>query len=122
MRTLVVDDEKNIRRTMAMALESMDHEVVCASSGAEAIKELKTGGFDVVFLDLKLHQENGLEVLEEILRLWQPDGWAMRCVSRRTTAKIRSTGRARRHLNGWIAEEGGLTIGKPVKGTGPDRR
>jgi NtrC-family two-component system response regulator AlgB len=69
MRTLVVDDEKNIRRTMALALESMDHEAVTASSGAEAIKELKNAAFDVVFLDLKLHQENGLEVLEEILRL-----------------------------------------------------
>jgi NtrC-family two-component system response regulator AlgB len=54
---------------MALALESMDHEAVTASSGAEAIKELKNAAFDVVFLDLKLHQENGLEVLEEILRL-----------------------------------------------------
>jgi NtrC-family two-component system response regulator AlgB len=69
MRTLIVDDEKNIRRTMAMALESMDHEVVCAASGAEALNELKSAGFDVVFLDLKLHQENGLDVLDEILRL-----------------------------------------------------
>ena len=69
MRILVVDDEKNIRRTMAMALESMDHEVVCAASGAEALNELKNAGFDVVFLDLKLHQENGLDVLDEILRL-----------------------------------------------------
>src|SRR6202162_6441110 len=69
MRTLVVDDEKNIRRTMAMALESMDHEVVAAASGAEAYRELKSSAFDVVFLDLKLHQENGLAVLEEILLL-----------------------------------------------------
>jgi two-component system, NtrC family, response regulator AlgB len=69
MRTLVVDDEKNIRRTMAMAIESMDHEVVCAGSGAEAYKELKSSAFDAVFLDLKLYQENGLDILEEILRL-----------------------------------------------------
>jgi two-component system, NtrC family, response regulator AlgB len=69
MRTLVIDDEKNIRRTMAMALESMDHDAVTVSSGAEAFKELKNSPFDVVFLDLKLHQESGLDVLEEILRL-----------------------------------------------------
>jgi two-component system, NtrC family, response regulator AlgB len=69
MRTLVIDDEKNIRRTMAMALESMDHDAVTVSSGAEAFKELKNSAFDVVFLDLKLHQESGLDVLEEILRL-----------------------------------------------------
>ena len=69
MRILVIDDEKNIRRTMAMAIESMEHEVVCVASGAEAFKELRSAAFQVVFLDLKLHQENGLEVLTEILRL-----------------------------------------------------
>jgi two-component system, NtrC family, response regulator AlgB len=69
VRILLVDDEKNIRRTMAMALESMDHEAVSAASGAEAFKELKNSAIDVVFLDLKLHQESGLDVLEEVLRL-----------------------------------------------------
>ena len=69
MRILVIDDEKNIRRTMAMAIESMEHDVVCVASGAEAFKELRSVAFQVVFLDLKLHQENGLEILEEILRL-----------------------------------------------------
>lgn len=52
-----------------MALESMDHEAVCVASGAEAFRELKNAAFDVVFLDLKLHQESGLDLLEEILRL-----------------------------------------------------
>jgi len=69
MRILVIDDEKNIRRTMAMAIESMEHDVVCVASGAEALKELRSVAFEVVFLDLKLHQESGLEVLAEILRL-----------------------------------------------------
>jgi two-component system, NtrC family, response regulator AlgB len=69
MRILVIDDEKNIRRTMAMAIESVENEVVCVASGAEAFKELRSAAFQVVFLDLKLHQENGLEVLPEILRL-----------------------------------------------------
>jgi two-component system, NtrC family, response regulator AlgB len=69
MRILVIDDEKNIRRTMAMAIESMEHDVVCAASGAEAFKELRSAAFQVIFLDLKLHQESGLEVLAEIMRL-----------------------------------------------------
>src|SRR5215469_12411699 len=69
MRILVIDDEKNIRRTMAMALESMEHEVICAASGKEGFSEIQRKTFEVVFLDLKLHQENGLEVLEGILRL-----------------------------------------------------
>ena len=40
MRILIVDDEKNIRRALALALESMAHEVVCASNSALALAEL----------------------------------------------------------------------------------
>jgi len=69
MRILIVDDEKNIRRALSMALESMEHGVTCASNSATALAELRTSSFDVVLLDLKLSQENGLDVLEEILRL-----------------------------------------------------
>lgn len=54
---------------MVMAIESMDHDVVCAASGSDAFKELRNAAFQVVFLDLKLHQENGLDVLAEILRV-----------------------------------------------------
>lgn len=68
MRVLVVDDEKNIRRTFSLALESMDHEVSTAASGKDAIEQVKRANFDVVFLDLRLSQESGLDVLEEIVR------------------------------------------------------
>jgi two-component system, NtrC family, response regulator AlgB len=68
MRVLVVDDEKNIRQTMATALESMDHDVVTASSGQETLRWIETSAFQVVLLDLKLQQESGLDLLGEILR------------------------------------------------------
>jgi NtrC-family two-component system response regulator AlgB len=68
MRVLVVDDEKNIRRTFSLALESMDHEVSTAASGKDAIEQVKRANFDVVFLDLRLSQESGLDVLEEVVR------------------------------------------------------
>ena len=68
MRVLVVDDERNIRQTMATALESMDHEVVTVSTGGEALRRLETENFQVVLLDLKLQQESGLDLLAEILR------------------------------------------------------
>ena len=46
----------------------MDHEVSTAASGQEVIDLLKQANFDVAFLDLKLSQESGLDVLEEIVR------------------------------------------------------
>ena len=69
MRVLIVDDEKNIRLSLGTALESMKHDVAQASNSALASNELKKASFDVVLLDLRLSQENGLDLLEEIRRL-----------------------------------------------------
>jgi two-component system, NtrC family, response regulator AlgB len=68
MRVLVVDDERNIRQTLATALESMNYEVLTASTGEEALRRMEAGAFQVILLDLKLHQESGLDLLGEILR------------------------------------------------------
>ncbi len=69
MRALIVDDEKNIRRAFLMALESMGHEAMAVATGALAIQELNANSYDVAFLDLKLTQESGLDVLQEILSI-----------------------------------------------------
>jgi NtrC-family two-component system response regulator AlgB len=69
MRVLVVDDEPNIRRTLSVALESMGYEATNAATGSAALGELKARRFDVMLLDLKLSQENGLEVLDEAIRI-----------------------------------------------------
>ena len=42
---------------------------MAVGSGQEGIRELKREPVDAVFLDLKLHQESGLDVLSEIIRL-----------------------------------------------------
>ena len=67
MHILIVDDEKNIRIALSTALEAMRHEVVTVSNSAAALQELKRAAFDVVLLDLRLSQESGLDLLEEIL-------------------------------------------------------
>jgi two-component system, NtrC family, response regulator AlgB len=69
MRVLVVDDEQNIRRTMTVALESMGYEVASSANGAGALNEIKARRYDVMLLDLKLSQEDGLDVLDETLRI-----------------------------------------------------
>jgi len=69
MRILVVDDERNIQRTLTLALDSMGHDSMAARSGSNALEELTAESYDVVFLDLKLGQESGLDVLQDILRV-----------------------------------------------------
>ncbi len=68
MRVLIVDDEASIRKTTTMAVETMGHEVVAAPGGLRALKMLETESFDVCFLDLNLGGENGLEVIDKMLK------------------------------------------------------
>ena len=68
MRVLIVDDEVSIRKTTRVAVETMGHEVLEASTGARALKVLEEGPVDVCFLDVKLGPEDGLEVLGKLLQ------------------------------------------------------
>src|SRR6476620_5230756 len=64
---LVIDDEKNIRATVAMCLEGMGCRVTGAAT-AEAARAALTGrSFDIAFLDLRLGDANGLDLLPELL-------------------------------------------------------
>jgi NtrC-family two-component system response regulator AlgB len=69
VRILIIDDEKNIRSALTLACESMRHQVTTAANGALALHALRTNGFEVVLLDLRLSQESGLELLDEILTI-----------------------------------------------------
>ena len=67
MRILVIDDEVHIRKTTGVTLDALGHECVQAGTGAEVMKELNRGSFDAAFLDLRLGDENGLELLPKML-------------------------------------------------------
>jgi two-component system nitrogen regulation response regulator NtrX len=60
---LIVDDEKNIRRTLRMVLEGEGYLVHEAGSQAEAEAVLSRERVDLVLLDVKLGDDNGLDVL-----------------------------------------------------------
>jgi NtrC-family two-component system response regulator AlgB len=67
LRVLIVDDEKNIRATLAVCLEGIGCEVAEAASGATALAALRGKRFDLAFLDLRLGAEDGLAVLSDLL-------------------------------------------------------
>ncbi len=62
---LVVDDEKNIRRTLRMVLEGAGFEVLDAESAEEGLA-LLDDAIDLVILDVRLRGMSGLEALERI--------------------------------------------------------
>lgn len=61
---LVVDDERNIRRTLEMILSAEGYRVVCAASGQEALAVMKSESPQVVLLDIVLPGSNGIEILK----------------------------------------------------------
>ncbi|MFZ2959141.1 MAG: response regulator [Candidatus Ozemobacteraceae bacterium] len=65
-RILIIDDTKNIRMTLEMALSSKEWEVEGASTGAEGLALLETGQFHLALLDLNLPEMHGMDVLRAI--------------------------------------------------------
>ncbi len=63
---LIVDDEKNIRRTFKMVLEAEGFEVSVAATGEEALDRFREGRPDAVVLDVKLPGIDGIETLQQL--------------------------------------------------------
>jgi len=64
---LIVDDERNIRLTLSMALEALNIPVDTAENGEEALQKLTEQSFKLMLLDLKLPDLDGLEVLRRVV-------------------------------------------------------
>jgi NtrC-family two-component system response regulator AlgB len=64
---LVIDDEKNIRMSMRVCLEGLGCNVAEAASAAAAKAAVDRRHFDLAFLDLRLHEADGLQLLPELL-------------------------------------------------------
>lgn len=67
LRVLVIDDEANIRKTLAVCLESRGHAVTAVSNAKDARTEADRQVFDLAFVDLRLGMENGLDLISPLL-------------------------------------------------------
>jgi DNA-binding NtrC family response regulator len=63
---LIVDDEKNLRRSLSLILKHHGYTVVTAANIEEARGCLETASYDLVFLDVKLPDGSGLNLLPEM--------------------------------------------------------
>jgi DNA-binding NtrC family response regulator len=62
---LVVDDEKSMRESLQMLLKE-NYQVLLAKSGREALDQIKKQPVDLVLLDIRLPEIDGLETLKQI--------------------------------------------------------
>lgn len=63
---LIVDDEASLRQTLARILQRAGFEVTTTSNGSEALSLLSQQAFDLVYLDIRMPDISGLEVLKTI--------------------------------------------------------
>ncbi len=67
MNILIVDDELNIRKTLAVSMESDGHSVVSVSNSRDAQTEAGRLAFDLAFVDLRLGTADGLDLIPALL-------------------------------------------------------
>ncbi|HOW84955.1 MAG TPA: sigma-54 dependent transcriptional regulator [Candidatus Aminicenantes bacterium] len=63
LQILVVDDELNIRKTLALCLETSGHAVTAVSNVKDALAEASRRSFDLAFVDLRLGVDDGLDLI-----------------------------------------------------------
>lgn len=67
---LLIDDEENLRRTLALILIREGYQVDSAATVKEARQQLQACTYDLTFLDIKLPDANGLSLLPELATLY----------------------------------------------------
>lgn len=65
-RVLIIEDETNLRFTVARALRAAGHEVVEAAAMPEANEHLDRSSFDAVLTDVNLGPDNGIDLVAKL--------------------------------------------------------
>lgn len=65
-RILVVDDEEDVRETLATVLENLNYQALLAADGEEALSLIKNQRVDVILSDLYMPGMNGIELLKRV--------------------------------------------------------
>ncbi len=66
-KILVVEDEKHQRELYTMELQDEGYEVDQASNGKDAVEKVKNNKYDLVILDIRMPEMDGIEALGKIL-------------------------------------------------------
>lgn len=68
-KILIVDDDANIREGVGDILDVAGYETAQASSGAEAVAQVKKDTFDVILMDYNLTDGTGIDAIKQIRAL-----------------------------------------------------
>ncbi len=69
---LIIDDDEDFARTLALVLEDDGHNVSCAQTTEQSVALHRAHRFDFVMIDVRLHAESGVTCFERLLAI-DPD-------------------------------------------------
>jgi len=101
---LVIDDEAEIRETLADILVAAQHRVVTVASGREALQHMAVEHYDVILTDIRMPDLDGRALYQEIERRWPGRGVRVVFVTGDTLASA---------LREFVSESGRRVIEKP---------
>jgi len=68
-KILVVEDDRDMQFLLSSILKRQEYELLVAGEGRKALKETKRWSPDLVLLDIRLPDMNGIKILEEMKRI-----------------------------------------------------
>lgn len=74
-KILVLDDDRIVLESCKRVLEAEGFKVFLVSSAREAVELLKAGYFDLMIMDVKMPEHDGMYLLEKIKEKWPLDIW-----------------------------------------------
>ena len=71
-KILVVDDNKDFADVFCDILKANDFKAECCYGGAQAVELVKDGAYDILFLDIRMPEMDGIQTLKEVKKI-KPD-------------------------------------------------
>jgi CheY-like chemotaxis protein len=65
-RILIVDDEKDVGKTLKLILENYGFDIDCFTDSATALEKFKPNLYDLIILDIRMAEINGFELYDQL--------------------------------------------------------
>jgi DNA-binding NtrC family response regulator len=74
-KILIVDDDRIVLDSCERILEAENFKILLVSSAMEAIQLLETEYFDLMIMDVKMPEKDGMYILDKIREKWPLEYW-----------------------------------------------
>jgi len=74
LRILIAEDNPSNQKVLVEMLKQMGYRADAVADGREVVEALKRRPYDLIFMDVRMPEMDGLKATQEIRRLWPTNG------------------------------------------------